>query len=116
MGTWGAEIYQNDGALDYVVELAQQVMEKIDYCFQGTRANPDELGESLLMPSVDILRLLCEQCNAPRPQRSTVQAWKDTYLDNWDGQIDQTHPAPGYKEQRRAVIVQTFDKLLNVAE
>ena len=116
MGTFGPGNFQNDGALDYVAELAVQLVERINDSLQGRKANPDELGETVLVPSVDILRLLCAHCSAPVPEKTTIQAWKDKYLHIWNSRIDATHPAPGYKEERRAVIVQTFDNLLQLAK
>jgi hypothetical protein len=53
--------------------------------------------------------------NGIAPNKSTVQNWKDKYLAIWDAEIDSLSPMPGFKEQRRKVIIETFDRLLNLS-
>ena len=64
------------------------------------------------MPSVEILILLCEHSGGVLPKGLDVAAWKELYLDMYDAQIDGLAPVPGHKEERRAVIETTFDRLL----
>ena len=42
-----------------------------------------------------------------------VQDWKDKYLDDWDETIEYLECKPGFKKRRRAIIIKTFDKLIN---
>lgn len=115
MGTWGPGNFQNDGALDYLSEIVGQLVRNITDAFKGTKADPDELGDSVLMPSVAILAVLCEHCNAHLPQKDRIREWKRKYLQNWDSHIDELDPKPDYKLRRREVISATFDRLEELA-
>ncbi len=72
----------------------------------------DEDAETELMPSIEILILLCEHCTGVLPEDLDVAAWKQRYLVLYDEQIDHLAPVPGFKEERRAVIEKTLDRLL----
>jgi hypothetical protein len=76
------------------------------------RLRLDEDGEAILIPSVVVLTLLCEHCHTVLPRNLDVMAWKARYLAMFDEQIDGLGPVPGHKEKRRAVIVATFDQLI----
>ena len=113
MGTWGYGNFESDAALDFVDEQIDRFVAIITEIFaDGQRFLLDEDGESQLMPSVEILILLCEHCGALLPQEIDVAAWKRRYLEMYDAQIDGVSAAPGYKEARRAVIESSFDRLL----
>ncbi len=116
MGTWGVGNFENDSALDYVDELAHTLAVKIDECLADEECSPiDEMGEAVIVPTVAILSTLHEHCHAPPPKPAIVSAWKVGYLAIYDEQIDDLEPKAGYKEERRQVIVDTFDKLLQQA-
>ena len=74
----------------------------------------DEQGEDILMPSVELLALLYETYGGTFPEPATVRSWRDLYLTGYDGYIDSLSPRPGYKEERRRAIEQTFDRLEKV--
>jgi hypothetical protein len=117
MGVWGAGNFANDEALDYleaevVPPLARQLMKVLD---SPHLAEPDEPASARIMAAVEVLALLAEQCNAHPPHSGAVDQCKATYLEVWEGYIDKLHPAPGFKEQRRAVIAATFDRLIRAA-
>jgi hypothetical protein len=80
------------------------------------RLDLDEDGETLLMPSVEVLALLCERYNAPPPKPATVKQWATRYLAVFDRGIDHFEPAQGYKVGRRKVIENTFRWLEGLAE
>jgi len=67
IGTWGSGNFESDGALDFVGELSNQLVEKIETYFSDNRANLDEEGEAVVMPSVQILSILHEKCDAAPP-------------------------------------------------
>jgi hypothetical protein len=54
-GTFG-----NDGSLDYVGDLIDQLTSTVVGCFKNDNADLDEGGESELMPSVAIIKILSE--------------------------------------------------------
>jgi hypothetical protein len=113
MGTWNTGNFDCDGACEYLHSQFQQPLVKR---IESIIADPkkielDELGEDILMPSVELLALLYETYGGTFPEAATVRRWRDVYLAGYDRYIDSLLPAPGYKEERRRVIQQTFDRL-----
>jgi RNA polymerase subunit RPABC4/transcription elongation factor Spt4 len=112
MGVWGEGNFSNDGALDYVGTLVQQLVVRVQALFASEYgADLDELGESELMPSVEIISVLCEHCNAVPPRASVVKRWRERYLRIYDEQIEMLDPDAEFKTKRRRVIEATFGKL-----
>jgi len=79
---------------------------------------PDEDWGVAVPCNLELLHLIAQQnwlgTNLPHPD--TIADWKTKYLAVWDQAIDALGPSPGYKEQRRTVLVQTFDQLAELAE
>src|SRR5213078_2312225 len=114
MGTWGVGNFDNDGAGDHVDMIIGQLEATIRDCLADEfKVMLDEDGESVLMPSVEILAVLCEYCKATPPTVEVIQGWQQRYLQVYDQQIDELvlDPKSGFKEQRRRVIVDTFNRL-----
>jgi hypothetical protein len=117
MGTDACHNFGNDGAMDYLAMLTAKLVATItEILADPERLALDEDGESMLMPSVDILALLCERYNARPPRPSTVQQWGHKYLHVYDSSIDALHPDREYKVARRKAIKQTFRWLESLAE
>jgi hypothetical protein len=81
---------------------------------------PDEYWGCAVPCNVEILSLFRSKkwCGATVPDPSVVEGWKTTYMKVWDGYIDQLAPDPkgsDYRRRRRAVLVKTFDELLEHA-
>ena len=113
MGTWGAGNFASDAALDFIAHQMRRYITLINEIFADEdRFRLDEDAESELMPSVEILIVLCEHCAGILPKGLDVAAWKQRYLEMYDAQIDGLAPVPGHKEERRTVIEHTFDRLL----
>src|SRR5579862_6981050 len=117
METLGEDNFANEGARDYLKMLTTQLVATIT----AIMANParlalDEDGESMLMPSVEILALLCERANAEPPKPALVQKWHAKYLQMYDKTIDGLKPSPEYKVGRRTVIENTFRWLESLAD
>jgi hypothetical protein len=113
MGYWGSGIFDNDGALDYAAELCKQLVDTIEEVLADEqRRLPDEDGDSILMPSVDILYFIAN-ARAYRPTGSVVNRWKEAYLSiyerYYEGQLD-----PKYFDERRKVLTDTFERLENL--
>lgn len=116
MGTWGVGNFESDGALDYMGETIDAFVARIEECLEDEeRSRLDEDGESVIVSTVAILSVLYEHCRAPAPEPDVVEQWKEQYLAIFDDQIDGLDPAEGYKEERREVIEETFDKLIGQA-
>lgn len=114
---WGVNNFDNDGAMDYLSMQTMQLTATIKAVLADeTRAELDEDGETLLMPSVELLALLCERYNAEPPRPSLVRQWCDDYLAVYDRTIDGITPSPEFKKDRRKAIENTFHWLTGLAE
>jgi hypothetical protein len=116
MGTWNTGNFDCDGARDYLHDAFQKpLVERIESIMgDAVAVQLDEQGEDVLMPSIELLALLCEiyGCDGGTlPEVATVRRWREEYLGGYDSYIDQLSPRPGYKEERRRVIEQTFARL-----
>ena len=112
MGVWGAENFGNDAACDFrenavVKPMTSQLRRIVE---NPALADPEEQASFEVMAAVEILVLLCENVKACPPPSQLVKDCCDLCLRGWDEGIDKLHPKPGYKEERRAVIVATFEK------
>ncbi|HKI34164.1 MAG TPA: DUF4259 domain-containing protein [Gemmataceae bacterium] len=112
MGTWGAGNFSDDNALDWLGSLVDELVADID---KGM-ARPEAICGHWLAAQIEVLALLCEQLNAVPPTPQEVTAWRKTYLQTWEAEIDDYDPDPEYKAKRREVIDSTFARLAAVAE
>lgn len=116
MGTWGPGNFDNDGAADSLGAIAAQLERTIDECFADEdRSWLDEDGEAMLMPSVDLLTLLCEHRPVLPPPAGVIGGWRERYLAIFDEQIDGLDPEAEFKVARCRMIEETFVTLLMVA-
>jgi uncharacterized protein DUF4259 len=112
MGTWAEGNFENDGALDYVGELIDSLSARVEEILADEeRSLLDEEGEAVLVPSVEIISILCERCKAAPPKEKTVKQWHKRYLQLFDEQIGDLDPEGGFEAARRQVIENTFKKL-----
>jgi hypothetical protein len=117
MGTFAEHNFGNDAAMDYLAMLIAKLVATInEVVSDDARVAPEEDGESLLMPSVEVLALLCERYGAEPPRPEAVRQWSEKYLAVYDRTIDRLRPKPGFKAARRKVIDRTFRWLESVAE
>jgi hypothetical protein len=117
MKTKDTDNFANDGAMDYLAMLTAKLMATIsEIVADEDRLGLDEDGESMLMPSVEVLALLCERYGAQPPKPAKVRHWSEKYLAVYDATIDRLDPAPAYKAGRRKVIDKTFRWLESLAE
>jgi hypothetical protein len=117
MPTWGEDNFATDGARDYLSLLAAKLVATVtEIVRDDERLGLDEDGESMFMPSVELLALLCERYAATPPKPASVQQWRDRYLEVFDETVDQYHRDPAFQANRRKVIEKTFRWLLSLAE
>jgi hypothetical protein len=115
MGVWGAGNFANDAALDFVANavvepMTAQLRKVVE---NPALADPEEYSSEVLA-AVEILAVICEGINAHPSPSQLVEDCRDVCLRGWDEGIDKLHPKPGFKEERRAVIAATFERLLKV--
>lgn len=114
MGTWAEGNFDNDGALDYVGEVIDSLVARIEDCFaEEGMAALDEDGEAVIVPTVAIISLLHEHCKAAPPHKEAVATWKKNYMAIFDASVENLSPVEGYAAARRKVIEDTFTKLEN---
>ena len=117
MGEWTEDNFGNEGARDYLSMMTSKLVATVkEVISDDERLQPDEDGESLLMPSIEILALLCERCGASPPRLSVVKQWHEKYLAAFDAGINGMDPPPGLAANRRRVIENTFRWLESLAE
>jgi hypothetical protein len=117
MDDWTEDNFGNPGARDYLAVLTARLVAAIrEVLADKERLDPDEDGESLLMPSVEVLALLCERYAAEPPRLATVKQWHAKYLAAFDAGIDALKPTAEFKTARRRVIENTFRWLEGLAE
>ena len=101
--------FAHEGARDYLALLTAKLVATIsEIAADEDRLALDEDGESMFMPSVEVLALLCERYGATPPKPAVVRQWHQKYLAVYDRDIDKLRPAPELKVARRKVIDNTF--------
>jgi hypothetical protein len=111
MGTWGEGNFSNDGALDYLAHVLGHLRETVNELLASPAGDIEDRGEAELMPSVEILAVLCEHLNAAPPEPAEIESWRERYLARFDAQIDALSPRGDFKARRRATIEATFARL-----
>ena len=112
MGVWAAGNFANDEALDYAHELVDRMIEQIEETIGSEHGlEPDEPDSARLMCNIELMWLIGQHVGLSMPEAKMVEGWKAKYLATWDGYIDGLQPKAGFKVERRAVIVESFDRL-----
>ena len=129
MGTWGPGNFENDYAADHLYAVCGPLLKEIEEAMKDPSSlEPDELYGPLVPANLEIIACLSEHlerykqgdlqdflypCVLPPPE--TVAEWKRQYMEIWDACINGLNPDPEYKQQRREVLVSTFDRLERLA-
>jgi len=114
MGTWGTGNFESDAALDFFFEVQEELLAKVRPVINARRIVDVNDLDAVVVPCVEILALLGEHVNLINLPREELQGWREKSLAAFDEQIDEYEPAEGYKEARRRVMEQTFDRLAKV--
>lgn len=107
MGTWAEGNFDNDTALDFVADAANNVA-------KGMSPPSGMEDVDSVMAAVAVRKALTEHCHAPAPERQVIESLKAAVLAVYDQEIDDLAPDPDYKVARRRVIAQTFDQFLQL--
>lgn len=120
MGTWGSGNFDSDTAADHLSGLTDQLISEVTEAMSGDPVGiePDEYWGVAVPCNLELLHLVAQQryVGASLPDPETIADWKTRFLAVWDKTIDDLEPGPEYKEQRRAVLVRTFDQLAELAK
>lgn len=116
MRIWGEDNFANEGARDYLEMLTAKLVATASEIFiDAERLELDEDGESMFMPSVELLALLCERYDVPPPKPSLVRQWQEKYLAVYDASSARYNPDPRFRVERRKFIENTFRWLMSLA-
>jgi hypothetical protein len=115
MGAWGAGVFENDLACDYLTSVVHQLVRNIEDCLDN-RTNEEmyECGEEVLITSIDILNVLVVNYGSLVSsilKDLPLSDWKSRYLAAFDDQIVHYTLDVSSQLQRRRVIESTFSKL-----
>ena len=119
MGSWGKGNFDSDTAADHLGRVTGRLIAEVAKAMSGdlVEIEPDEYWGVAVPCNLELLCLLAEQpyVGVELPPVETIADWKQRYLAVWDETIDGLEPTPDYREQRRAVLVNTFDRLSEAA-
>ncbi|WP_144127602.1 DUF4259 domain-containing protein [Catellatospora sichuanensis] len=119
MGTWGSGNFDDDTAADHLSMLTDRLIREIAEAMSGDPVGiePDEYWGVAVPCNLELLHLIASRnlVGAGLPDPEVIADWKTRFLGVWEQAIDGLEPVPGFKEQRRAVLVQTFDQLSELA-
>ncbi|MFJ5118634.1 DUF4259 domain-containing protein [Kitasatospora sp. NPDC088548] len=119
MGTWDSGNFDNDTAADHLSGVTARLIGEIEQAMAGDQVElePDEYWGVAVPCNLELLHLIASQhyVGAELPPADVVEAWKETFLSVWERSIDDLDPSPGHKEERRAVLLRTFDNLAALA-
>jgi hypothetical protein len=97
-GHLGPGNFDSDDAVDYLSEVIRSFVDTVEQWFAQGRASLDDQGEGRLMPTVEMITVLCDWCRggppairvvAP-PSPGVVRRWKQRYLEIYDAHIVRT--------------------------
>ncbi|MCX4448762.1 DUF4259 domain-containing protein [Streptomyces sp. NPDC087866] len=120
MGTWGAGNFDSDTAADHLSGLVDRLVGRVTEAMAGDPVGiePDEYDGVAVPCDLELLLLLHERgwVGVTLPAPEVVRQWRDAYMAVWERSIDGLEPADGFKDERRAVLRGTFDRLAEAAE
>jgi hypothetical protein len=109
MGSWGADTFQSDTALDFLGDTIAGIVRVIDADLEAARS--DDIIERPVMAAVAILRVLAQNFRSAAIiiSRSKVQVWREEYLKWFDAKMPS---ASKVYEAEREIVEKEFDGLL----
>lgn len=119
MGTWGAGNFDSDTAADHLSALAGRLVTEVTEAMAGDPAGiePDEYDGTAVPCDLELLLLLSERgwVGVTLPAPEVIRQWQEAYMAVWERTIDGLGPGEGFKDERRAVLTGTFDRLARAA-
>lgn len=120
MGWLGPDNFDNDRGLQYLADVVGPIAETVTRLAEyPDLGDPDEPHSDESIAAVEILAILCEQTPYTPPATALIEQARDGFVDYWYRAMqdwihsnDTAKPDPAYVEERRAAILQTFERLL----
>ena len=118
MGRWGPTAFEDDGALDYLAEFMDRLVDLNEEILADPgRFALDEDGSAIFMPNVVLLCIICEQLPVTAPPKPpVVRRWRERYLAMFDDDIEGLQPREGFAPTYRAAIEHSFARLTQLSE
>jgi hypothetical protein len=116
MSTWGVGNFEDDRALDFAEGLANRLLRDVEIYFATPplRELDFDIINSLIMPTIDIVSLLCATYEIiPNIEHDTLVLWQKKIIQFCDSEIATYSSKENYHLNRRAVIQETFSKLIH---
>ncbi|MER0244834.1 DUF4259 domain-containing protein [Streptomyces sp. HSW2009] len=120
MGTWGSGNFDNDTAADHLSLVIGRLVGEVAEAMSGdlVEIEPDEYWGNAVPCHLELLYALASAGYAAEhlPKPEVIEGWKRDFLAVWERTIDWLEPSPGFKEERRTVLIRTFDQLAGAAQ
>ncbi|MEE1740033.1 DUF4259 domain-containing protein [Streptomyces sp. BE147] len=119
MGTWGSGNFESDTARDYLSSFIDRLVAEVAEAMDGdpVEIEADEYWGVAVPCQLELLTVLTRAGHTSdtplRPE--LVEKWKKHFIAVWERTIDDLEPSQDYKEERRAVLIGTFDQLAEAA-
>jgi hypothetical protein len=113
MGAWGAGIFDNDAAMDVVVDALGVALTEIEGFWRSNTVTVDDLDA--VMACVAIHLTLHDRCHANPPNGRMAEEVRRKALDLFAQGIDSLRPTPDYRLARRAVLEETLAAYVEAA-
>ncbi|WP_406096256.1 DUF4259 domain-containing protein [Streptomyces sp. NBC_01013] len=115
MGTWGAGNFDSDTAADHLGDLVHRLVTEVTDAMAGdpVELEPDEYGGVTVPCNLELLLVLDRQgwVGVTLPPAEVIRSWQKTFLGVWEATIDGLAPDRAHKDERRAVLNETFERL-----
>ncbi|GIF80288.1 DUF4259 domain-containing protein [Catellatospora bangladeshensis] len=119
MGTWGSGNFESDTALDHLSIVVDRLVAEVAEAMADdpVTIEPDEYWGVAVPCNLELLHVLVQAgyASGSLPEAGVVEAWKETFMAVWERTIDDLEPSPAFKQERRAVLNRTFDRLADAA-
>jgi hypothetical protein len=117
MGIWGYGNFERDDSLNVLGDLFEHIIQDIRETFSADSEKSlyDDFGESHIVANIDILITLFQHYRSyPSMNLEEIAKWKQDYLSTYDRTIHEYSDSIEYINQRRQVIIDTFDQLYRI--
>ncbi len=115
MGTWGAGNFDSDTAADHLGALGSRLVAEVSAAMAGdpVELEPDEYWGVAVPCDLELLLVLVRQgwVGLALPSPEVIRGWQERFLGVWERAIDGLEPDPAYKDERRVVLNETFERL-----
>lgn len=107
MGTMGPGVFDNDAALDMLDATERIPLSEIQGFLASTQSDPEHIDT--VVACVAIHAALVRSCGASPPSIAVADEVRDKVMRLFDLTYDDLKPQPGFKPQRRAILVETLN-------